>query len=93
MTRLLLLLALAQPPGRVLIYRSDLWYINGVYPAITDGPVLCGNRLLARGTDYWIEGPQMRVNCPPTERVSTFLAAWVEMTATPGPKPVERRKP
>ena len=78
MTRLMLLLALAQPPGRVIVYRADLWYINGGYPAIVDGPVLCGDRLLERGRDYWIDGPLMRVTCPPTERVSTFQAVWVD---------------
>ena len=88
MTRLLLLLALAQPPGHVLVYRADLSPVPGGYPAITDGPVLCGDRLLTRGTDYWITGDTMRVTCPPTERVSTFLAAWVEMV-----EPVQRRKP
>lgn len=87
MTRLLLLLALAQPPGKVLIYRATLAPVTGGYPAI-DGPVLCGDRLLTRGDGYWIQGDTMRVDCPPTLPVSTFLAAWVETVDG-----VQRRKP
>lgn len=88
--RLLLLLALATPPGRVIVYRADLTPITGGYPAIVDGPVLCGDRVLERGTGYWINGDVMRVECAPPLRVSTYLAAWVEVGTLPG---VERRKP
>lgn len=87
MKHLLLALFLAPTPtARVIVYRADLAPVAGGYPAITDGPVLCGNRLLTRGDDYWIFGDTMRVDCPPTERVSTFLAVWVE-------SPVGRRRP
>lgn len=87
--KLLLLLALTQPPGKVIIYRAELTPISSGYPAIIDGPVLCGDRLLTRGYDYWITGNTMQVTCPPTEKVSTFLASWVEVEVTP----VVRRRP
>ena len=87
MKYLLLALFLAPTPtARVIVYRADLTPITGGYPAITDGPVLCDDRLLTRGDDYWIVGDTMRVSCPPGQRVSTFLAVWVE-------QPVERRRP
>lgn len=86
MTRLLLLLALTSPFPRVMIYRATLHPIPGGYTAIPNGPVLCGETLLP-ASSIIIEGATMRVMCPPGERVTTFMAAWVDLD-TP-----ERRKP
>lgn len=93
MTRLLLLsLALAAQTTQVQLIRVDLAEDqNGRYPAITNGPVICGDRILEENEDYWIEGERMVVFCPAGKPVWTYSAVVVET-----PKrtvPVQRRKP
>ena len=93
MTRLLLLsLALVAQTAQVQLIRVDLAEdAKGRYPAITNGPVICGDRILTENDDYWIEGEKMVVFCPAGKPVWTYSAVVVET-----PKrtvPVQRRKP
>lgn len=94
MTRLLLLsLALAAQTAQVQLIRVDLAEdAKGKYPAIIDGPVICGDRILEENRDYWIEGEKMVVFCPAGKPVWTYSAVVVETTKRPLP-PVQRRKP
>ena len=86
------LAAIPAPAGRAMAVRYQLTpNVDGSYPAITDGPVLAGKRLLDLGVDYWISGDTMRGNWGPTEIVSTFLPVWVEITNTNLPTVVKRK--
>lgn len=94
MTRLLLLsLALAAQTTQVQLIRVDLTEdAKGKYPAITDGPVICGDRILAENDDYWIEGEKMVVFCPAGKPVWTYSAVVVDAPKRTLPQ-VQRRKP
>ncbi len=94
MTRLLLLsLALAAQAAQVQLIRVDLAEdAKGKYPAITDGPVICGDRILAENDDYWIDGEKMVVFCPAGKPVWTYSAGVVDVPKRTLP-PVQRRKP
>ena len=94
MTRLLLLsLALAAQTAQVQLIRVDLAEdAKGKYPAITNGPVICGDRILTENDDYWIEGEKMVVFCPAGKPVWTYSAVVVETPKRTVP-PVQRRKP
>ena len=94
MTRLLLLsLAMAAQTTQVQLIRVDLAEdAKGKYPAITNGPVICGDRILAENDDYWIEGERMVVFCPAGKPVWTYSAVVVETPKRTVP-PVQRRKP
>ena len=94
MTRLLLLsLALAAQTAQVQLIRVDLMEdAKGKYPAITNGPVICGDQILQENDDYWIEGEKMVVFCPAGKPVWTYSAVVVGTTKRTLP-PVQRRKP
>lgn len=94
MTCLLVLsLALAAQTTQVQLVRVDLVEdARGKYPAITNGPVICGDRILAENDDYWIEGERMVVFCPAGKPVWTYSAVVVETPKRPLPT-VQRRKP
>lgn len=94
MTRLLLLsLALAAQTAQVQLVRVDLVEDQkGKYPAITSGPVICGDRILAENDDYWIEGEKMVVFCPAGKPVWTYSAVVVDVPKRTLPA-VQRRKP
>lgn len=94
MTRLLLLsIALAAQTSQVQLVRVDLAEdAKGKYPAITNGPVICGDRILSENDEYWIEGEKMVVFCPAGKPVWTYSAVVVETPKRTLP-PVQRRKP
>lgn len=94
MTRLLLLsVALAAQTTQVQLIRVDLATdAKGKYPAIVDGPVICGDRILDENDDYWIEGERMVVFCPAGKPVWTYSAVVVDVPKRTVP-PVQRRKP
>lgn len=94
MNRLLLLsIALAAQTTQVQLIRVDLAEdAKGKYPAITDGPVICGDRILKENSDYWLEGEKMVVFCPAGKPVWTYSAVVVDVPKRTLP-PVQRRKP
>ena len=94
MTRLILLsLGLAAQTTQMQLIRVDLVEdATGKYPAITNGPVICGDRILAENDDYWIEGERMVVFCPAGKPVWTYSAVVVDVPKRTLP-PVQRRKP
>ena len=95
MTRLLLLsIALAAQTTQVQLIRVSLAEdAKGKYPAITNGPVICGDRILTENDDYWIEGEKMVVFCPAGKPVWTYSAVVVEVAPRKTLPPVQRRKP